>query len=370
MSERFDATTLLALANRFAQGIPVVSVTRNPSGHINDTFVALLADGKRFILQRINTQVFRHPEELTRNITLVTSFLQKKLLARGEDPTRGTLTALSSSEGTLLTPDAQGDLWRAFHYIEGAVTVQRVTEAGQLYQAGRAFGRFQNLLSDFPAEQLFPVIERFHDTGWRFETLERAVREDPAGRAAAVHAEIDFALARGPRAGELQALLDAGELPTRVTHNDTKINNVMLDAVTGEAICVIDLDTVMPGSLLFDFGDAIRSGTNTADEDESHLERVHMDLNYYRAFTLGFLEQTAATLTPLERELLPSCARWLTYECGIRFLADHLQGDVYFHVDHPRHNLDRARTQFKLVQEMEEKQALMEAIPREVLAKA
>ena len=369
MAMPLEPAHLTPLAARFSGGADITSIVRNPSGHINDTFVVTQAQGTRFILQRINTQVFRHPVELTRNIALVTAHLREKLLAQGGDPARETLTALCDADGAQLVRDTEGGFWRAFLFIEGTVSVQRVTEAEQLYQAGRAFGRFQNLLSDFPAEQLFPSIPHFHDTGRRFAAFEQAVREDAAGRAEGVREDIAFALARGARAGMLQGMLDAGELPVRVTHNDTKINNVMLDAATGEAVCVIDLDTVMPGSLLFDFGDAIRSGTNTADEDEPDLSRVHMDLGYYRAFTQGFLEQTAPSMTALEKQLLPFAAQLLTYECGIRFLGDYLQGDVYFHVDHPRHNLDRARTQFRLVAEMEEQQAQMEAIQREVLGK-
>lgn len=342
-------------AGAFVPGMTVVEVRRNSDGHINDTFIveAVGEDTRKFVMQRINTRVFTEPWELMRNMAMVTEYLRERIAEQGGDVNRETLTLWRAADGQALHQDAEGGLWRAFNFVDGAVTVQRVTRAEQLFEAGSAFGRFQNLLSGFPAHQLFPVIPDFHNTRTRFAALEAAVAKDPLGRAAQVRAEIDFALARREDAGVIQGLLDERKLPLRVTHNDTKINNVMLDAGTGRAVCVIDLDTVMPGSLLFDFGDAIRSGANTADEDEPDLSKVRANVDFYRAFARGFLEQTGDAMTELERELLPFAARMMTYECGIRFLTDHLLGDAYFRIHRPGHNLDRARTQFRLVEELE-----------------
>ncbi len=363
-----DNRVLMQAAAQFAVGQEIRGIVQHNVGHINQTYIVTLGDGQRVILQRINTQVFPEAVELVRNIALVTEFLRGKLVAQGGDPQRETLTLLPAPDGKPFYMDATGGLWRAFPFIEGTTSVMRVADASQLYQAGRAFGRFQNLLSDFPAGQLFPVIPHFHDTGMRYAALDRAVAEDALGRAQDVAAEIAFARARAGEAGVLQALLDSGELPLRVTHNDTKINNVLMDVRTGEAVCVVDLDTVMPGAMLFDFGDAIRSGCNTADEDERDLDAVRFSLDFYRAFARGFLEQTSATMTDREKKLLAFSARMLTYECGIRFLTDHLQGDVYFHIERPGQNLDRARTQFKLVAEMERQQQAMLDIQREIFA--
>ena len=342
-------------AQVFAPGAALGEIECNDCGHINDTFVVRIESPRRarIVLQRINTHVFRYPLELMRNITRVTEFLRDRALAQGGDPARETLTLLRTAAGDTLHTDAQGGLWRAFPYIEGAATVQRATHADQLYQAGRAFGRFQRLLADFPADELFPVIPDFHNTPLRYDALASAAQADPLGRAGEVREELDWALARRREAAALQSPLDAGELPLRVTHNDTKINNVMLDERTGEAVCVIDLDTVMPGSLLFDFGDAIRTGVNTAEEDEPDPSRVHADLDYYRAYAHGYLRSTGASISPLERDLLPLSGRVMTYECGMRFLTDYLLGDAYFQIHRPRQNLDRARTQFQLVRELE-----------------
>ncbi|MCL2544282.1 MAG: aminoglycoside phosphotransferase family protein [Clostridia bacterium] len=356
LSQReFSFDHLREQAGVFAPGSTIASVLRNEDGHINDTFIVEIIGGdtRRFIMQRVNDRVFTDPQALMRNMTMVTEYLRERVKEQGGDVDREVLTLWRTAEGKVLHRACDGGLWRAFTFVEGALTVQRVTCAEQLYEAGSAFGRFQNLLSEFAARELAPVIPDFHNTRARFAALEAAIQGNPLDRAAGVRAEIDFALARRQDARVLQDLLDAHQLPLRVTHNDTKINNVMLDADTGHAVCVIDLDTVMPGSMLFDFGDAIRSGVNTADEDETDLSRVRVDLDYYRAFARGFLEQTGSSMTELERELLPFAAKMMTYECGIRFLTDHLLGDAYFRIHRPGHNLDRARTQFKLVAEME-----------------
>lgn len=366
----FSTEALHHYAQAFAGSARVVSITRNNAGHINDTFAVTLDAPRphRFILQRINTQVFTEPLALMRNIESVTDFLREKIARNGGNPARETLTPWRTADGHLLYEDAQGRVWRAFDMIEDAFTVQRATAPGQLYQAGRAFGTFQRMLGDFPAHKLHSVIPNFHHTPLRLAAFERAVAQDAAGRANNVRAEIDFVLSRGADAGMVQSMLDSGRLPLRVTHNDTKINNVMFDNQSGEAICVIDLDTVMPGSLLFDFGDTIRSGVNTGDEDEPDLSKVHVDLENYRAFTQGFLEQTATTMTEEEQEFLPFAGKLITYECGLRFLTDYLQGDVYFQTHRPGHNLDRARTQFRLVEELEALESTLRRIQQEFLS--
>lgn len=323
-------------------------------GHINDT-VSLVLQGNpqsRYILQRINTTVFPHPDQLMENYVRVTRFIRKKLQAMGEDAERGTIHLVRTRQGGKpYYRDERGRYWRLFPAAPHTITLMRPEKPEQMYEAGRGFGRFQWLLSDFQAKELYEVIPGFHDTAKRVEAFEQAVAQDPEGRAAGVATEIAFVRAHAKDAPRIQDLLESGELPTRATHNDTKINNVLLDATTFEAVCVIDLDTVMPGSLLYDFGDAIRSGTNTAEEDEVDLSKVHFDMALYEAYTRGFLKEMH-DITPLERTLMPFAAKLLTYECGTRFLTDYLLGDAYFRIHRQGQNLDRARTQFRLMEEM------------------
>lgn len=341
------------LPGQIAEAKPVTD------GHINET-VSVMLQGTpqvRYILQRINNTVFPHPDQLMDNYVRVTRFIRKKLQDLGEDAERGTIHLVRTRAGRKpYHLDDQGKYWRLFPAAPHTVTLMRPEKPAQMYEAGRGFGRFQWLLSDFPARELYEVIPGFHDTAMRVAAFEKAVAEDPEGRAAGVATEIAFVRAHAADASRILNLLESGELPTRVTHNDTKINNVLLDATTYEAVCVIDLDTVMPGSLLYDFGDAIRSGTNTADEDEADLSKVHLDLALYEAYARGFLQEMQ-DITPLEKELLPFSARLLTYECGTRFLTDYLLGDAYFRISRPTQNLDRARTQFRLVAEMIEREA-------------
>ncbi|OGO80390.1 MAG: mucin desulfatase [Clostridiales bacterium GWC2_40_7] len=332
-------------------------------GHINDTYAVYFnkADGgsHRYILQRINHNVFKKPEELMENIEGITKYLRKAIIEAGGDPARETLNLIPANNGKSYCKDSDGNYWRAYIFIEGAQTYQVVEKPEHFYKAGKAFGRFQKLLSTYPASTLSETIPNFHNTKKRFEAFVDAVEKDIMGRAKDVRAEIEFALKRGKEMGILVDLLEKGELPLRVTHNDTKFNNVMIDDITGEGICVIDLDTVMPGLSLYDFGDSIRFGTNPAAEDEKDLKKVWMDLNLFEEFTRGFLEAAGGSLTGAELDYLPLSARIMTYECGIRFLADHLNGDTYFKIHREGHNIDRTRTQFKLVAEMEQKHDLM-----------
>lgn len=330
-------------------------------GHINDTFALRfrLPDGRerRYILQRINHEVFRNPEQLMRNVERVTEHLRRKILAAGGDPAREALHLIPVVDGATaidtLYRAEDGTYWRAYAFVEGAHTSDLPESLTHVRSAGRAFGRFQQLVSDFPASELYETIPDFHHTPKRFQAFQSAVERDVCNRAHAARAEICFVEQRANQMGVLVDLLATGRLPQRVTHNDTKLNNVMVDDETGEGLCVVDLDTVMPGSALYDFGDAVRSAANSAAEDEPDLQRVHFDMAIFESLTQGYLETARDFLTSLELEYLAFSARLITLECGMRFLTDYLNGDIYFKVHRPGHNLDRCRTQFKMVREME-----------------
>lgn len=335
-------------------------------GHINDTFVAVFKIDsnrtRRYILQRINHNVFKSPENLMENIEGITKHVRKKVIAAGGDPDRETLNVIPTTDGKSYYKTPEGNYWRGYIFIEGAQTYQIVENLDHFYNAGKALGKFQKLVSDYPAEKLHETIVNFHNTAKRYDAFKEAVANDVMKRAASVAAEIEFVEKRAEETAVIVNLLAEGKLPLRVTHNDTKFNNVMIDDVTGEGVCVIDLDTVMSGSSLYDFGDSIRSGTNPADEDEKDLSKVCMDLELFETFTHGFMDAAREFLTPTEVEYLPFGAKIMTFECGIRFLTDHLNGDVYFKIHRENHNLDRCRTQFKMVADMEEKEAQMKAI--------
>lgn len=347
---------------------PDATVTSLYGGHINDTFVAQDAPGEpKYTLQRINRFVFPSPENITENIAGITGFLREKISARGGDPDRETLTVRPTVDGKPLLTDKDGHPWRCLRYIEGATSYETPESLSMLEEAGRAFGDFQCLLSDYPAHTLHEIIPNFHNTPVRFAQLQEAVKNDKAGRVKEVAAELEFAGKREQVCGLLTGLLEKGELPLRVTHNDTKMSNILLDDETGRAVCVIDLDTVMPGLCAFDFGDSIRAGAATAAEDETDLSKVRFDLERYRAYARGFLSAAGGILTPKELETLPDGAILMTLEVGLRFLADHLNGDVYFRIARPGHNLDRARNQFKMVEEMEAAREDMARVIREIM---
>lgn len=330
------------------------------NGHINRTY---LVDSKpRVILQRINTAVFTKPAEVMENITAVTEYLREKIAAQGGDVHRGTLTFLRAKDGKAYYKTEEGDYYRAYYFVEDTVSLEAVDNLEDFTEAARGFGKFQKMLADFPAEKLYETIDKFHDTPNRYLQLDDAIANNRSGRAAEVQPEIDFALSHRKYASMITDAIADGSIPLRVTHNDTKLNNVLLDSKTNKAICVIDLDTVMPGSMLYDFGDALRFGASTGAEDEKDLDKIHFDLEKFEAFTKGFLEELGDSITQRERELLPVSVLMMTLECGIRFLADHINGDVYFSIHREGHNLDRCRTQFKLVAEIEEKFDEMAAI--------
>ena len=335
------------------------------SGHINDTYrlAFRMADGvKHYILQRMNKSIFTKPEELMENITGVTTWLKKKIVENGGDVERETLNLVPEKGGKTYYVDSTGEYWRVYLFIENATCFDLVENDNDFYQSAVAFGHFQRLLADYPAETLHETIVNFHNTVDRFAKFKKALEEDTCHRAAEVQKEIQFVLDRENLAHVLCDLQEKGELPLRVTHNDTKLNNIMIDDHTGKAICVIDLDTVMPGLSVNDFGDSIRFGASTGAEDERDLSKISCDLHLFEVYAKGFIEGCAGALTDLEIEMLPMGAMLMTFECGMRFLTDYLEGDHYFKIHREGHNLDRCRTQFKLVHDMEEKLPQMKAI--------
>lgn len=333
------------------------------NGHINGTFSV---EVPRLLLQRINTNVFKNPDELMENIENVTEFLREKIIAAGGDPERETLRIIKTVDGKNYYRDAENHVYRMYRFVENTKMIVSDKTNEELYHAGKGFGHFQKMLSDFPVDVLHETIPDFHHTPKRVEALKTAIKEDRAGRAAGITAEIEFALEYAKIADVVVSGIESGEIPVRVTHNDTKIDNILFDDKTGEAICVIDLDTVMPGSMLYDFGDALRMGASTGTEDEVDLSKVHFDTEAFRHFAKGYLEEMKEDLTQTELKLLPFSAKLLTYECGIRFLTDYLNGDTYFKIHRENHNLDRARNQFKLVTEIAEKEDILEAIVAEL----
>ena len=342
------------------RGTPIYT-GRYGCGHINDTYAIACDSGCMYILQRVNSRIFTRPDELMENIGAVTKFLSE----RTDDP-RACLRLVLTKDGKNSFVDSEGEHWRLFPFVDNSICLQKAESTEEFRQSAIAFGAFQKALAQFPAAQLHEPIANFHNTVDRYRQFHEALDADIMDRAKLCRPEIDFYLAREAEAGCIVDRLADGRLPLRVTHNDTKLNNVMLDYDTRRALCVIDLDTIMPGSSLYDFGDSIRFGAATAAEDEQDLSKVSMDLDLYRTFTEGFLSACGDSLTETEIQMLPIGARMMTLECGLRFLTDYLKGDTYFKTHRPGQNLDRSRTQLTLVADMEAKMPLMEQIIREV----
>ena len=334
---------------RFQLDSPAVSCERYGCGHINETYLVVTESNHRYILQKISNRAFPDVAGLQANIAAVTAFLHTQT----DDP-YGALTLIPTQEGEAWLHWGENSDWRVYDFIEGAVCLQAPETPEDFYQSAIAFGTFQQQLAGFPAHTLHETIKNFHNTPDRFRIFKEVLAKDVMGRAKEVQAEVDFALAHEEVGGRLMGLLKAGKLPLRVTHNDTKLNNVMLSAGERKPLCVIDLDTTMPGLSAYDFGDSIRFGAATAAEDEKDLSKVTMSLDLFRTFTRGFLKACPG-LTEEERKALPLGAMTMTLECGVRFLTDYLDGDHYFGIRYPDHNLDRCRTQFKLVSDMESK---------------
>ncbi len=322
-------------------------------GHINDTLRVYTDGGRSYILQRMSAAAFKRPDRLMQNIMGVTEFLRKKAAQSGGDPDREALTVLRPKNGENYYTDSQGGAWRVTMHIDGSICYQTADTPELFEESAKAFGKFQRMLCDYPADTLFETIPHFHDTEDRLQKLKVAIETAPQELIRECRAEIEFALRREADCSVACRALREGILPLRVTHNDTKLNNVLLDSKTGRGLCVIDLDTTMPGLSINDFGDSIRFGANHCAEDEPDLSKVNFDMELYEAYTRGFLEGAAGCLSQAEVEYLPWGARLMTLECGIRFLTDYLQGNTYFRIHYPRQNLDRCRTQFKLVRDME-----------------
>lgn len=339
------------------------------NGHINDTIQLVFeADGseKKYVLQKINKYVFKHPDELMANMRGVTDFLKKKIALEGGDPERETLTIIPARDGLDYVIDEDGEYWRVTAFVEGTVSYEVSETPEDFYLTGTAFGHFQSLLSDYPAETLYETIPGFHNTRARFMNFLKVVEEDKAGRVGECREEIEFILSRKDLACFFMESYEKGEIPLRVTHNDTKINNLLFDTKERKPVCVVDLDTVMPGFAMTDFGDAIRTGASTAMEDEPDVNKVKCDLHLYEEFAKGFIRGCGGKLTEKEIETLPMGALGITYEQALRFLADYLEGDVYYKTAYPEHNLVRTHTQMKLVREMEKNADKI----REIIAKA
>ena len=325
-------------------------------GHINDTYIVTTTLGDEvfyYIVQRINHHVFQKPWEVMENIIQVTEHIQHKLYATAGDVLRGTLRFIQAKTGQYFVIDRDGNYWRCYHYVDGARSYRMLENAQMFYHVGKGFGLFQQYLSDYPAETLHETIPMFHHTRNRYKNFLHAIEMDAVGRGKTVQAEIAQLLNWENLTGLLLDQHAQGILPLRVTHNDTKVNNVLLDDVTKEAVCVIDLDTVMPGLAAYDFGDAIRVGASTAEEDERDLSKVDFDLDLFEAFTKGFLNGTGGLLTSAEVNSLPTGALVMTLENALRFLTDYLNGDTYFKIAYADHNLVRCRTQIRMVERME-----------------
>ena len=326
------------------------------NGHINSTYKIECKSGNkitRYILQKINSNIFSDTDALIENIENVTGFLKEKIAMLGGDVLRETLSLVPTVEGKNYYTDENGENWRSYICIEDTVCYDKIENPKDFYNCGYAFGNFQNLLADFPAEKLHEVILNFHNTPIRYETFKKAVSADICGRAKSVRKEIDFVNAHESDMSLLTDMLKKGEIPLRVTHNDTKLNNCMFDKNTGKTICVIDLDTVMPGLRAYDYGDSIRYGATTGAEDEPDLSKVNFSLELFKSYTEGFIKACGESMSYQEALSLPIGAKIMTLECGMRFLTDYLEGDIYFKTTRENHNLDRCRTQFKLVSDME-----------------
>ena len=355
-----------SITRSFALHGDVVAAAPYGSGHINDTYAVTVSQAgapMRYIFQRINHTIFKDVPALMDNILRVTAHQQDRLTAAGgSDASRRALTVILARNGKPFVRDEHGAWWRAYLFIEGAITHDKIESPGQARTAAKAFGEFQRLLADLPGARLHETIPGFHDTPRRFATLGKAIEVDAVKRAGGAAAEIAFALEQKALACRLTDLLAQGLVQERVTHNDTKLNNVMLDNDTGAGVCVIDLDTVMPGLSLYDFGDMVRSATNAAAEDETDLNLVFARPEIFTALAEGFLAGCGSALNTVERAHLAVAGQVMTYEVGIRFLTDYLQGDIYFKIKHPGHNLERARNQFALLRSLQSQQTAFEQI--------
>ena len=367
----FDDTRCAAAAERLANfkldGNTILCRAFG-KGHINETYLIVDDTARTYILQKINKNVFRKPLTVMRNIVAIIGHFASQLNPAEETP-RGLLELIPSYGGDLWHVDENGDYWRVYTFIADSVCYQRTEDLGLFKESGAAFGKFQRSLADFPADSLGVTIPDFHDTPKRYKTFHSAVEADAVGRGREAPREIEFVASRERRAGVLMERYRDGLLPLRVTHNDTKLNNVLFDRRTKKSLCVIDLDTVMPGFSVTDFGDAIRFGATTADEDEKDLSKVSFSIELFEAYADGYLSACGNNILESEIESLCDGAYVITLECGMRFLTDYLSGDTYYKIDYPGHNLDRCRTQFKLVADMEKEWGAMQSVVSRINAR-
>lgn len=357
------------IAENFKLPGEIVAIEENHTGNINKTFIVSVKNNeeiKKYILQKINTTVFNEPYLLMQNIESVTNYYKKYLKLHHGDTERETLSVIKTKRGLNLYRNYNDEYFRMYNYVDDAVTYDKSESAEMFHNVGIAFGRFVKVLNKYPMDKLSETIPNFHNSSVRLKDFLRDVKRDPCDRVKEVLHEIVYIIQRYDELGTIVDLLDKGKIPYRVTHNDTKINNVLIDKKTNEAICVIDLDTVMPGSALYDFGDAIRSGASTAVEDEKDLSKVTINMEYYRSFTEAYLSETKDILTETEIDYLPLSCKIITLELAMRFLNDYINGDTYFKCNYETHNLDRARNQLKLVSEMELNFEEMEKIVRDI----
>ena len=358
---------LTLIANKFLITDELVAYETIHNGNINGTFFVDFKNGdiiEKYVFQRINTYVFKQPRQIMSNIALITSHMKSKVEAFGLDKDLY-MDFLYTAEGNAFVDEGQG-FWRAYKYVPNSETINQSNDPAKLESAGKAFGQFQKMLSDFDASKLYATIPDFHNTRQRIENFLKDVERDECSRVSSVKSEIEDIKKLIPTAIILNEMLDRGELPLRVTHNDTKINNVLFDTVTGEAKTVIDLDTVMPGLVAHDFGDAIRFAANRSAEDEPDLLKVGLDMNKYRAFAKGFVGELSGSITENEIKTLALGAFTMTFELVVRFLDDYITGDKYFKLRYPEHNLVRTRCQLKLAKEMYERLDEMNAVISEL----
>lgn len=360
---------LINILNQYGFNGEIKEIKPITVGHINDTFVVEYdVDGKivKYLLQWINHNVFKNPVAVMENVVGVTEHIKKKIAEVGGDTERAVLTVFKTKTGENYALAEDGGCWRVYNFVDNSYSLDGVSKPNDFKMSAMAFGNFQKQLADYPIETLKDTIPNFHNTVSRFNDFKVALVENKSGRKDEAKEEIEFVLAREKDCSVLTDLLDKGELPLRVTHNDTKLNNVLFDKTTNKPLCVVDLDTVMPGSSLYDFGDSIRFGANTGAEDEKDLSKISLDLELFKAYVEGYLAAAGDSLTENEITYLPFAAKLLTFECGIRFLGDFINGDVYFKTEYPEHNLVRARTQFKLVADIEAKFSEMQSIVEQV----
>ncbi len=348
---------LASIAKNFDMRADFISAEPYGSGHINDTYAATYSQAGtqvRYIHQRINHLIFKEPLLLMENIERVTSHIRNKLIATGaDDINRRTLTLVPTLDGKICYIDPEGNYWRTYLFVENAQTYDEITETKQAYQAAKALGEFQKQLTDLPGPRLHDTIPGFHNTRQRFNNLTKAIETDSHNRAASVKADIEFALKREAMVDILLDLQAKGDIPEIITHSDTKLNNVMLDNKTSEGICVIDLDTVMPGLSLYDFGDMARTAMRPTPEDETDLSKVVAQTDMFKALADGYLSSAGDMLTQAEKDHLAFSTKLITFEIGLRFLTDYLEGDIYFKTHREGHNLDRCHVQFKMVESLE-----------------